>query len=176
MSTSWEKTGVQPGHASGVKWKFIIGGLAMLAAVAYLIFSGTSSGAQYFISVDELVDGETYSGQNVRISGAVVGETIDYDSHNLILDFQIASIPTEMNDLALALYQAANDPTRTRIAVHMEGEVKPDLLKHEAQAILTGQMGDDGIFYASELLLKCPSRYEEALPEQIDAVEPDGQV
>jgi cytochrome c-type biogenesis protein CcmE len=27
-------------------------------------------------------------------------------------------------------------------------------------------MGADGVFYAEELLLKCPTRYEEAVPEQ----------
>jgi cytochrome c-type biogenesis protein CcmE len=43
---------------------------------------------------------------------------------------------------------------------------KPDLLRNEAQAIMTGHLGEDGIFYAEELLLKCPTRYEEAVPEQ----------
>ena len=51
----------------------------------------------------------------------------------------------------------------------MEGEVKPDLLQHEAQAIMTGVVGEDGVFYATELLLKCPSRYEEGVPEQVES-------
>jgi cytochrome c-type biogenesis protein CcmE len=44
--------------------------------------------------------------------------------------------------------------------------VKPDLLKHESQAIIRGRLGEDGRFYADEVLLKCPSRYQEAVPEQ----------
>jgi cytochrome c-type biogenesis protein CcmE len=44
--------------------------------------------------------------------------------------------------------------------------VKPDLMRNEAQAIMTGHLGADGIFYAEELLLKCPTKYEEAVPEQ----------
>ena len=48
----------------------------------------------------------------------------------------------------------------------VENQVKPDLLKDEAQAIMTGELRSDGKFYASELLLKCPSRYEEAAPGQ----------
>jgi cytochrome c-type biogenesis protein CcmE len=67
--------------------------------------------------------------------------------------------------LAEVLYQAVNDPTRQRVKVVYEG-VKPDLLRNEAQAIMTGQLGADGIFRAEELLLKCPTRYEEALPQQ----------
>jgi cytochrome c-type biogenesis protein CcmE len=43
---------------------------------------------------------------------------------------------------------------------------KPDLLKNEAQAIVTGKVGADGVFYADELLLKCPTRYDQQLPAQ----------
>ena len=42
----------------------------------------------------------------------------------------------------------------------------PDLLRHEAQAIVTGHVDEQGIFHADELLLKCPTKYEEAVPEQ----------
>jgi cytochrome c-type biogenesis protein CcmE len=44
--------------------------------------------------------------------------------------------------------------------------VKPDLLKNEAQAIMTGKLEADGSFTATELLLKCPTKYEEAVPQQ----------
>ena len=63
------------------------------------------------------------------------------------------------------LYDAVNDPDRSRIQVVYIGP-KPDLLRHEAQAIMTGELGEDGVFYADELLLKCPTKYEEAVPEQ----------
>ena len=36
----------------------------------------------------------------------------------------------------------------------------------EAQAVMTGHLGADGVFYASELLLKCPTKYEQAVPQQ----------
>jgi cytochrome c-type biogenesis protein CcmE len=63
------------------------------------------------------------------------------------------------------LYDAVNDPNRSHLQVVYVGP-KPDLLRHEAQAIMTGELGEDGIFYADELLLKCPTKYEEAVPEQ----------
>ena len=31
---------------------------------------------------------------------------------------------------------------------------------------MTGQLGTDGVFHADELLLKCPSKYQEAVPQQ----------
>ncbi len=167
---SWEKPSVPSAQLkSADRWKFLVGGVLLLGAVVYLIVSGTMSGAQFFMTVDELVNNADYVGKTVRLSGAVDGNTIAYDGENLILDFTIANIPTDTTDLALTLHTAVTDPNASRIQVHMENEVKPDLLRHEAQAILTGQFHADGVFYASELLLKCPSRYEEGVPQQIEA-------
>jgi cytochrome c-type biogenesis protein CcmE len=169
---SWEKPAASAAPKSalgGERLKFLIGGLLLVGAVIYLMISGTIGGAQYFMTVNDIVSGGDYAGRTVRISGAVDGNTIVYDAQNLIIDFEIAHIPLETNDLALTLHNAVNDPSATRLAVHIEGEVKPDLLQHEAQAILTGELGEDGTFYASELLLKCPSRYEESVPEQAGA-------
>lgn len=162
---SWEKPHdtEHSTPAQGINWKFMIGGLILLAGVAFLIISGTTSGARYFITVDELLAGG-YTGQTVRISGAVIGETIEYDAENLIIDFTIAHVPDDGGDLAKALYEAVHNPNAARLKVHIENQVKPDLLTNEAQAILTGKLGPDGVFVASELLLKCPSRYGETDP------------
>ena len=35
------------------RWKFLIGGSLILAAIAYLIFSSTRANAQYFLTVEE---------------------------------------------------------------------------------------------------------------------------
>lgn len=147
--------------------KFVIGGVLMLGAVLYLIVSGTTSGARYFITVNDLVSNPEYIGKTVRMSGAVIGESIVYDEKNLIIDFTIANIPEDTTDLARVLHEAVIDPNATRLKIHVENQVKPDLLKNEAQAILSGTLGEDGVFYATELLLKCPSRYEEVAPNQV---------
>lgn len=145
--------------------KFLIGGLLILAAVGYLIISGTVTGARYFITVDELLNGSTYVGQTVRISGAVLGDSIQYDSEKLVIDFTIANIPQQFDNLAVALHDAVSDSSATRLHVHIENQVKPDLLQHEAQAILTGKLDENGVFQATELLLKCPSRFQEDGPD-----------
>ncbi|MFN8378166.1 MAG: cytochrome c maturation protein CcmE [Anaerolineae bacterium] len=151
------------------KIKFVVAGAVILAAVVFLIISGTASGAQYFLTVDELLSDPSYVGKPIRISGAVDGDTIAYDGQNLIIDFEIANIPTETTDLARTLHEAVTDPSAARLQVHVENQVKPDLLENEAQAILTGTLGPDGVFTATEVLLKCPSRYGEAVPEQAGA-------
>ncbi|MEO8392750.1 MAG: cytochrome c maturation protein CcmE, partial [Chloroflexota bacterium] len=65
----------------------------MLIAVAYLIISGTSTGARYFITVDDLTKNPDYIGKTIRVSGAVIGDTIQYDTSTLMLDFTVANIP-----------------------------------------------------------------------------------
>jgi cytochrome c-type biogenesis protein CcmE len=158
-----------PGRA-----KFIIGGLLILAAVVYLIASSTQASAEYFLTIDELrAKGASMVGRNLRVSGAVIGSSIQYDPKNLELSFEVANVPGDNSEieaqggLAAVLHEAVIDPNRSRMKVVYTG-AKPDLLRDEAQAIMTGHLGKDGVFYADELLLKCPTKYEEALPEQVE--------
>lgn len=154
------------------RMKFIVGGVLIFAAIVYLIWSSATANAQYFMTVDEVVtQGSTVVGRQLRLSGAVIGDTIQYDTDSLTLEFTVAHTPGDQKEidaqggLAMVLHQAVMDPSRSRLTIVYSG-VMPDLLKNEAQAIVTGRMGEDGKFYADELLLKCPTRYEEALPEQ----------
>ena len=152
--------------------KFIIGGLFILAAVVYLIFSSTQASAEYFLTIDELkAKGNQVVDKNLRVSGAVIGDSIQYDPQTLTLTFGVAHVPGDnaeieaLGGLAEVLRAAVADPTRSRVTVVYNGP-KPDLLRGEAQAIMTGHLGADGIFYADELLLKCPTKYEDAVPSQ----------
>jgi len=89
------------------------------------------------------------------------------------LHFTIANVPGDLDEiergggLAAVLHQAVSNPAAPRLQVEYVGPL-PDLLRDEAQAIVTGHVGDDGVFYADELLLKCPTRYEEAVPQQVE--------
>jgi cytochrome c-type biogenesis protein CcmE len=161
-------------NRGGSRWKFWIGGLLIVAAVVYLIASSTSAAAQYYLTVDELrVDPSAALGRDLKISGAVDGDTIAYDPETLTLRFAIANVPGDLDEiekaggLAAVLHEAVSDPQASRLMVEYVGP-KPDLLRHEAQAIVTGRMGEEGVFHADELLLKCPTRYEEAVPQQAE--------
>jgi len=152
--------------------KFVIGGLLILGAVVFLIWSSTAATSEYFLTIDELnAKGSEIVGRNLRVSGAVIGDTINYDAQSLTLTFEVAHVPGDQavledeGGLAEALHQATIDPSRSRMKVVYVGPM-PDLLRNEAQAIVTGKLGDDGVFHADELLLKCPTKYEEAVPEQ----------
>lgn len=166
-----EHNTITPARKGG-QLKFLIGGGLIIAAIILLIFTNTKAGAQYFLTVDELQQRKAeMENRDIRISGAVLGDSIDYDSDNLILRFTIVQVPGDnkeieaMGGLAVVLHNAVMDTSLNRLPVIYEG-VMPDLLRNEAQAIMTGHLDQDGLFHAEELLLKCPTKYEEALPEQ----------
>jgi cytochrome c-type biogenesis protein CcmE len=165
---------MQPSPKNGIRsrGKFIIGGLLIMAAVVYLIFSSTKANAEYFLTVDELhAKSDSLVGRSLRISGAVIGSTIQFNPDSHDLTFDIANVPGDnatieaQGGLAKVLHEAVVDPTRRRLNVNYNGP-KPDLMRDEAQAIITGHLGEDGVFHADELLLKCPTKYEEAVPSQ----------
>jgi cytochrome c-type biogenesis protein CcmE len=152
--------------------KFLIGGGLIVAAIVYLIATSTQSAAQYYLTIDELAArGDQVLGRDLKISGAVLGDSIQYEPDTLTLRFTIVNVPADLDQveqaggLAEVLHQAVSDPASRRLDVVYVGPM-PDLLRHEAQAIVTGRMGADGVFQADELLLKCPTRYEEEIPLQ----------
>jgi cytochrome c-type biogenesis protein CcmE len=134
--------------------KFLIGGVTIAAAVVYLIVSSINSSAQYYLTVKEVRGkGQAMAGRNLRVSGFVVGDSIAYNPQASNLSFDIVDTHEELTattkvDTLKILYTGP----------------KPDLLQHEAQAIAEGKLNPDGTFAASNLLLKCPTRYEDQLP------------
>ena len=134
--------------------KFIIGGVVVVAAVVYLIVSSISSSAQYYLTVKELRGkSQAMTGRNLRVSGYVVGDSIVYTPQASSLSFDIVDTHEELS---------ATTKVDT-IKILYTGP-KPDLLQHEAQAIAEGKLNPDGTFTANNLLLKCPTRYEDQLP------------
>ena len=135
--------------------KFIVGGAVVLGLILYLIVSAISSSGAYYREVGEVLNEQAaLAGKNLRVSGNIVTESIRYDAATLDLNFRIA----DPND------------TSKQLAVHFHG-VKPDQMDREgSSAIIEGVMGSQGVVEANNLLLKCPSRYDEYEEIKVEAV------
>lgn len=135
--------------------KYIVGGVVILAALAFLVFNAARGNTQLFITVEEFYSRQTeVAGRDLKVAGIVVGDSIEYtqiDATTSRLEFDI------VDNLA--------NPTYVLHVVAMN-EPKPDLLQHEAQALVEGRSAADGTFQANPggLFLKCPTRYEEMEP------------
>jgi len=140
-----------------MKPKYLLGLALIAAAVVFLIVTSMSANAQYFYTVDELRSkGQGIVDQNVRVSGAVINSSTKFEvrDNQPYLQFDVAD--------------ADKMSTQTPLHIVYNGP-KPDLIEEpQAQAIIEGHLGADGNFHADNLLLKCPSRYEEEFPDQVD--------
>ncbi len=140
-----------------MKPKYLLGLALIAAAVVFLIVTSMSANAQYFYTVDELRSkAQGIVEQNVRVSGAVINSSTKFEvrDNQPYLEFEIAD--ADKVGVQTPLHIVYNGP-------------KPDLIDEpHAQAIIEGHLGADGNFHADNLLLKCPSRYEEEFPNQVD--------
>ncbi|MBI1297178.1 cytochrome c maturation protein CcmE [bacterium] len=129
-------------------YKFLIGGVLLLAVVVGLIVYSTFSTAAYYMTVSEVnQEAAKMVGQRVRVSGQVVANSEDWNPQEVTLRFSI------------------HDETGAELPVVFFGP-RPDNFLRAAEAIAEGTLLADGSFQADTLLLKCPSRYEEE-PEEV---------
>ena len=129
--------------------KFLIGGVLLLATVVALIVQATMSTGAYYMTVDEVRSGGAgLVGERVRVSGAVVAGSEDWNAQEITLRFAIS-----------------DEHSSQQLPIVFFGP-RPDNFQRAASAIVEGQLLPDGTFKAETLLLKCPSRYEED-PEEI---------
>lgn len=173
---SWEKT-IDSAHIAHKRlsikrrYGYMVMGLGLLAIVAFLLVNGTATG-RYYMTVDELVSNSSNVGKNVRVAGAVDGNTIRFDPENQTLSFTVVNIPNdndsinEQGGLGNVLHLALQNPDSTRMDIVWKNAEMPDLLQHEAQAIMTGSLDENGVFHATQVLLKCPTRYSDEVPVQ----------
>ena len=123
--------------------KFIVGGLIVVLVIGYLIFTSIQGSTAPYLTVTELRGrGPSVYERNVRVTGVIQGESIDWNAQDLILKFEIA----DENDRLPVIYKG----------------LRPDMFQDGAQAVVEGRYTEEGTFEAHNLVLKCPSKYEEA--------------
>ena len=151
--TTWTNSKDQPlVEEKSNRMKFVMGGLVMLAAIVFLVVNAVSGNTQLYKTVEEFyADQGRLVGRDLRVAGWVIGDSITFtqiDDQTTRLEFDI------VDDL--------QNPGQ-RLHVVAMNEPKPDLLQHEAQALVEGRGDANGVFTANPggLLLKCPTRYEE---------------
>jgi cytochrome c-type biogenesis protein CcmE len=149
---TWTRDKATALEGKSSRTKFIVGGVLMSVAIIFLVFNAIRGNTQLYVTVDEYyADQEKFADRDLRVSGWVLGDTVQYtqlDATTSRLEFDV------VDDI--------NNPGQ-RLRIVAMNEPIPDLLQHEAQALVEGRV-QDGEFLANPggLFLKCPTRYEEA--------------
>ncbi len=122
--------------------KFIIGGVVVAVVIGVLIatsFSGSTS--DYLTVADARALGPDQS-RDSRVAGAVVPDSVEWSTRDLHLTFRIED---ETGILPISYYGP-----------------QPDMLVDAVEAVAIGKYDPAAeVFEADELLMKCPSKYEE---------------
>jgi cytochrome c-type biogenesis protein CcmE len=131
------------GKPANKQAKFVIGGLIVVLVIGCLIFTSIQGSTAPYLTVTELRSkGPSVYERSVRVAGVIQGKSIDWNAQDLILKFEIAdkggSLPV--------IYKG----------------LRPDMFQDGAQAVVEGRYTTEGTFEAHNLVLKCPSKYEEA--------------
>jgi len=124
-----------------MKKRYLIGGGILLAAIIYVLYLSFGSSVSYYVTVSEFYNRETELHDiNVRVAGKITDGPVGWNAEDLELRFTI----TEGDDTMMVIYHGA----------------KPSGFKAGSNILVEGKYHSDGIFRASQLILKCPSKYE----------------
>ncbi|MDP2720236.1 MAG: cytochrome c maturation protein CcmE [Dehalococcoidia bacterium] len=122
------------------KKKFLISGLIVFLAIAYLGFVGFRSSATFYYTVSELqAKGDSVKGQNLRVNGLVAPGSVQTEEGGFVLKFTVT--------------EGGKD-----IPVFYRGTV-PDTFKAGNEVVAEGHIDSAGIFQANTIMPKCPSKY-----------------
>lgn len=129
------------GSVKKVKGKFVIGGLILVIAMGYLFYVLLDNSLSYYVTVSELLeDGSNKYGESVRVGGTIAEGSLEWDPAKPELRFALID-------------------EGARLPIFYEG-VMPDSFAAGKDIVIEGKYNPDGIFYAQDLILKCPSKYD----------------
>ena len=122
--------------------KFLIGGVVVAVVIGVLIatsFSGSTSDYLTIAQVRALSPDQT---RDSRVAGEIVPDSVNYSTRDVQLTFEIRD---ETGQLSISYHGP-----------------QPDMLVDAVEAVAIGKYDPHArVFEAGELLMKCPSKYEE---------------
>ena len=118
----------------------VVTGVIVIVVILVLAFVGGNTAAKS-VTVAQAAGG-TYENQKIQVSGNVVENSFS------------------TNDNVLSIYDPDADPA-TQLKVSYDGGVSATF-GNDVTAICTGKIGKDGVLQCTELVTKCPSKYENA--------------
>lgn len=120
----------------------VVSGIIVIVLIVVLAVVGSGTAAKT-VTVAEAVESPD-AGQKVQVSGNVVADS--FSTSDDVLTFKIYDPEGSADQQLEVRYAGAASST----------------FGNEVTAICTGRIGDDGVLDCSELVTKCPSKYENA--------------
>lgn len=122
-----------------MKPKFVVGGLVIALALAYMIYAGVTQSAVYFVTPSELRTGPVV-GKTYRLGGLVAPGSLSWEPRTLALAFTLTD-------------------GKSTVPIRHRGTA-PDLFGEGRGAVVEGTWTADGYFKASQILAKHSEEYQ----------------
>jgi cytochrome c-type biogenesis protein CcmE len=124
--------------------KRLLGAVLIVAGTtAYLAYCASSSGWQYYLTVDEcLAGGQDLVGTRVRVSGRIAAGSLEVDGQRTTAAFRLAG-------------------TDEAVCVRVRGPL-PDGLAAEKDVMVEGRITEPGRLEGHKVLTRCASKYRVA--------------
>ncbi len=122
----------------------VVGGIVVIAMLVIVAVAG-AGGSASSLTIGDVLAGD-YQGKKVQVSGSVVEDSLTSEGSTAIFEIR----PEE----------DASDAEQT-LTVSYDGAL-PATFGTGVVAICTGTVGEDNVLACSELVTKCPSKYESA--------------
>lgn len=127
--------------------KLLLGAFVILGAIGFIVFNALAGNQQYFMTLSEIkAKGDLASRESVRVGGNLMPNTTKIDTKAVTAQFTLT------------------DDQNNVLPVYYKG-VLPDTFEKSTQVIAEGKLSQNGVFQASLVLAKCPSKYD---PSKID--------
>ncbi len=121
--------------------RIAIGVAVVFVALGYLVFTGISRSATYYLTVSEMkAKAASLENRSVRVAGKLDGSSLKWDAAKILLTFDL----TDGTNRVSAVYHG----------------IKPDGMDDGRDIVIEGKLGSDGAFDVRNILVKCPSKYE----------------
>jgi cytochrome c-type biogenesis protein CcmE len=137
--------GTLPGKLEGYvssTVKFLIGGVVVAVVIVVLIATSFSGSTSDYITIVQAKGLDADQARNSRVAGEIVPNSVDWSTRELHLTFEIED---ETGVMPISYYGP-----------------QPDMLVDAVEAVVIGKYDPaGGVFEAEELMMKCPSKYEE---------------
>lgn len=141
--------------------QILVGATAVALLLGWLAWSGASEGAfRYYQTLGEFQSAGRV-GQASRVHGYVAPGSIERDVAAKEIRFRVQSTAPH------AAPGAA--PAGDALSVTFSSLETPDLFKDGAEVVVEGRLSEQGRFHATNVLAKCPSKFEAAERERTGA-------
>ena len=122
--------------------KLIIGIVVIVIFVVWGAMAFMETTVQY-VSLEEA----SRSTRTVQVMGKIDFDQVKYSDDHTRFEFAIYDA------------EAKDEVTAPRMPIHFFGVV-PSNFDQATSVVLKGKVGDEGVFVANQMLVKCPSKYQ----------------